>query len=218
MKVSEKLFGLWFQDYLIPGISATLKRMIVGFSLSVVIGLVFGLAMGTDRAVNLCLKSLFLGVQTLPSAAWVPISLLIFGLRDSGIYFVIIMSSAATISIATADGIAHIPPIYLRAARTLGTPPYAMGWRVIFPAALPTIVTGIKLGWTMGWHGAVTAEIIKSSVGLGYLLHRGRELNDTGLVVGIMLVTILFGLLLDQFLFGLIENRIRARWGLLQSH
>ena len=85
---------------------------------------------------------------------------------------------------------------------------------VILPAALPRIVTGIKLGWTLGWHGAVSAELIKSSVGLGYLLYMGRELNDAPQVIGIMLVTILTGLLLDRFVFGSVERRIRRRWGL----
>ena len=86
--------------------------------------------------------------------------------------------------------------------------------RVILPAALPAIMTGLKLGWTFGWHGAVSAELIKSTVGLGFLLNMGREMNDASQVIGIMLVTILFGLLLDRFLFGVIERRIRIRWGL----
>jgi NitT/TauT family transport system permease protein len=167
--------------------------------------------------VNNCLKSLFLGLQTLPTAAWVPISLLIFGLSDNGIYFVIIMSSVAAVAIATSDGILQIPQIYLRAARTLGTPKIAMPLRVIVPAALPSVVTGIKLGWTLGWHGAVSAELIKSSVGLGFLLYMGRELNDAAQVLGIMLLTIVFGVVLDRFLFGLIELRIRRRWGLVET-
>jgi NitT/TauT family transport system permease protein len=88
---------------------------------------------------------------------------------------------------------------------------------VILPASLPSIVTGIKLGWTLGWHGAVSAELIKSTVGLGFLLSMGRELNDAAQVIGIMLVTITVGLLLDRFVFGLIQKRIRQRWGLEQS-
>jgi len=121
------------------------------------------------------------------------------------------------VELTVSDGILHIPKIYLRAAHTLGTPAWAMPLRVIFPAALPSIVTGIKLGWTLGWHGAVSAELIKSSVGLGYLLYMGRELNDASQVLAIMVLTIVFGLLLDRFLFGLIEHRIRRRWGLLPA-
>ena len=217
LQVAERLWQLANEGVLWPSIKATIVRMIIGFSIAAAIGLAIGVLMGMSRVVNDCLKSLFLGLQTLPTAAWVPISLLLFGLSDHGIYFVIIMSSIAAVAIATSDGILHIPPIYLRAARTLGTPPWAMAYRVILPAALPGVVTGIKLGWTLGWHGAVSAELIKSSVGLGFLLYMGRELNDAAQVVGIMVLTILFGLLLDRFLFGLIEHRIRRRWGLLAS-
>lgn len=215
--VIARLGELMKDGVLWPSVKATMARMGVGFALSAAIGMVFGIAMGTSDLANRALRSLFLGIQTLPSAAWVPISLLIFGLKDHGIYFVIVMSSMAAIAISAADGIAHIPPIYLRAAQTLGTPRRAMWHRVILPAALPSIVTGIKLGWTMGWHGAVSAELIKSSIGLGFLLHMGRELNDVSQVIGLMLVTILLGLLVDRLVFGRIERRIRRQWGLVRA-
>lgn len=216
LQVAERLEELWSDGYLLPSVSATFQRMAVGFSIGAAIGLALGLLMGVSTIFNNCLRSLFLGLQTLPTAAWVPISLLIYGLSVHGIYFVIIMSSVPAIAIATSSGILHIPPIYLRAARTMGTPWFAMPVRVILPAALPAIVTGLKLGWTLGWHGGVSAELIKSSVGLGFLLYMGRELNDAAQVIGIMVVTILFGLLLDRFFFGVIEQRIRIRWGVEQ--
>jgi NitT/TauT family transport system permease protein len=214
IQVVRRLIELAQDNYLWPSIKTTLLRMVFGFVMAATIGLVIGIAMGTSWVVNRMLKSLFLGLQMLPTAAWVPLSLLIFGLSDKGFYFVIIMSSTSAIAIATADGILNIPPIYLRAARTLGTPPWAMYGRVIVPASLPSIVTGLKLGWTLGWHGAVSAELIKSTIGLGFLLYMGRELNDASQVIAIMLLTIVFGLCLDRFLFGIIETRIRRRWGL----
>ncbi len=215
-QVLARLGQLAADGLFLPSIQATLSRMFVGFSIAAALGLLIGLVMGTSEIINRCLKSLFLGLQTLPTAAWVPIALLIFGLKDSGIYFVIIMSSMPAVAIATSGSILHIPPIFLRAARTLGTPVEARAHRVILPAALPNIVTGIKLGWTLAWHGGVSAELIKSSIGLGFLLHMGRELNDAAQIIGIMVVTILFGFLLDRFFFGIIEQRIRRRWGLTQ--
>ena len=217
LQVVRRLWELAANHYLWPSLKATFQRMGIGFSVSVSIGLIIGLLMGMSRVVNGCLKSLFLGLQMLPTAAWVPVSLLIFGLSDHGIYFVIIMSSMPAIAIAISDGILHIPTIYLRAARTLGIPGYAMPVRVMLPASLPSIVTGLKLGWTLAWHGGVSAELIKSSVGLGYLLYMGRELNDAAQVIGIMVLTVLFGLLLDRFVFGLIQKRILLRWGLVQN-
>lgn len=214
LHVAERMMELHREEMLWPSIRATLTRMAIGFGLAAILGLLIGLAMGTSWSINKCLKSLFLGLQTLPTAAWAPISLMIFGLSDEGIYFVIVMSSTSAMAIATSDGILSIPPIYLRAARTLGTRPFALYFRVIIPAALPSIVTGMKLGWTLGWHGTVSAELIKSYMGLGWLLQMGRELSDAPQMIGIMLLTIAIGLLLDQFLFGVIERRIRHRWGL----
>lgn len=216
-QVGIRLYELARDGYLLPSIKATLYRMAIGFAVAGGIGWCIGMVMGLSRIAHACMKSLFLGLQTLPTAAWVPISLLLFGLSDKGIYFVIVMSATPAVAIATADGILNIPPIYLRAARTLGTPAVMMPFRVILPAALPSVVTGVKLGWTLGWHGAVSAELIKSSVGLGYLLYMGRELNDAPQVVAIMVITILFGLLLDRFLFGIFEHRIRRRWGLTKE-
>jgi NitT/TauT family transport system permease protein len=212
-QVAARLAQLAREGTLWPSVQASVVRMVLGFALSALLGLALGLAMGLSATADSCLRSLFLGMQTLPSVAWVPIALLLFGLGSAAIYFVIVMSSTAAMAIATADGIAHIPPLYLRAARSLGTSGGTLATRVALPAALPSVITGIKLGWTLGWHGVVSAELIKSSVGLGFLLHAGRELNDASQVVGIMLVTILIGMLLDRLLFTWFERRIRVRWG-----
>ncbi len=212
-QVGTRLIELARDGALWPSVQASVVRMALGFALSLALGLALGLAMGLSTIADSCLRSLFLGVQTLPSAAWVPIALLLFGLNDTAIYFVIVMSSTAAMAIATADAIVHIPPVYLRAARCLGTTGPALATRVALPAALPGVVTGVKLGWTLGWHGVVSAELIKSSIGLGFLLHAGRELNDAAQVVGIMLVTIAMGLFLDRLIFATIERRVRARWG-----
>lgn len=217
LQVGQRLTELAADNYLWPCLKATFERMGAGYFIAAVSGVAIGLLMGMSLVINSCLRSLFLGLQTLPSAAWVPVSLLIFGLSDRGILFVIIVSSAPAIAIATSDGIEHIPRIYLRAARTLGTPMLAMPTRVILPAALPEIVTGLKLGWTLAWHGGVSAELIKSTVGLGYLLQMGRELNDASQVIGVMVLTIAIGLLLDRFLFGRIHRHILVRRGLARG-
>jgi NitT/TauT family transport system permease protein len=214
-QVAVRLAEMVRDGSLLPSVQASVVRMVLGFLFSAALGLGLGVAMGVSETVDSCLRSLFLGMQTLPSAAWVPIALLLFGLGDAAIYFVIVMASMAAMAIATADGIATIPPNYVRAARSLGTSGLALSTRVALPAALPHVITGIKLGWTLGWHGVVSAELIKSSIGLGFLLNAGRELNDAAQVVGIMLVTIAIGLLLDRLLFAVVERRIRVRWGLV---
>src|SRR5207237_1491196 len=120
-RVAQSWWQIATEGRLWPGIRARMVRMVIGFSVAALIGLLIGLLMGMSRIVNSCLKSLFLGLQTLPTAAWVPVSLLLFGLKDEGIYFVIVMSAMPAVAIATSDGILQIPPMYIRAAKTLGT-------------------------------------------------------------------------------------------------
>jgi len=212
--VLRRLVELSSDGLLWPSLKATLTRMFVGFGLSVCLGLFFGLLMGSLAPVRRALRGFFTGLQTLPSAGWVPIALLFFGLQDTAIYFVIVMSSVGAVALAVSDGIAHIPPVLIKAAQTLGTPRSAMWWQVMLPSALPNMVTGLKLGWTMGWHGTVSAELIKSAIGLGFLLHMGRELSDTAQVLAIMVVTIAVGAMIDRCVFTPLERRLRLRWGL----
>lgn len=214
LQVVTRLYELWSDGFLWTSIRATLGRMTIGFGIATATGIALGLAMGSSRTLNACLRSLFMGLATLPTAAWAPLALILFGLSDMSIYFVIFMSSTPAVAIATADAIRNIPPILVKAARTLGTRTWALPHRILFPAAFPGILTGVKLGWTLGWHGAVSAELIKSSIGLGYLLHMGRELHDIAQVLGAMLVTIVIGIAVDRILFGFLEQGVRKRWGL----
>src|SRR6185503_14632973 len=101
LQVAQRLWILAADSYLWPSLKATFQRMGIGFSISATLGLFIGLLMGMSQVVSSCLRSLFLGLQTLPTAAWVPVSLLLFGLSDRGIYFVIIMSSIAAVAIST---------------------------------------------------------------------------------------------------------------------
>jgi len=216
-EVFSKLEELASDGMLWPSIRMSFFRMLIGFSVAATIGMLLGSVMGTYSLLSRAFKSLFLGLQTLPTAAWVPLSLLIYGLSDHGIWFVIIMSSFPAVAIATCDAIQRVPPIWSKVGKTFGSGKRRIITSILLPASLPTIITGLRLGWTLGWHGAVSAELIKSSVGLGFLLHMGRETQDAAQVVGIMLLTIFFGLLVDRILFSQIERRIALRWGLIQG-
>jgi NitT/TauT family transport system permease protein len=157
---------------------------------------------------------LVLGLQALPSICWLPLAILWFGLNERAILFVVVMGAVFSIAQASEDGIRNTAPIYLRAARNLG----ARGWRlyanVVLPAALPSIVTGMKMGWSFAWRSLMAGELLYALPSLGNLLMLGRELNNMGQVIAVMLVIIGLGLVSDQLVFGLIERRVRSRWGL----
>jgi ABC-type nitrate/sulfonate/bicarbonate transport system permease component len=130
--------------------------------------------------------------------------------------FVVVMGTLWSVIIATDNGVRNVPPIYARAARTMGSSGLHTWLWVIFPAALPFIVGGMKQGWAFAWRSLMAAEIyvtILSGFGLGHLLHYGRELNAMEQVIGIMLVLLLIGLLADKIFFSPWERFLHRRWG-----
>ncbi|MBN1259365.1 MAG: ABC transporter permease [Anaerolineae bacterium] len=208
------ILGLRSRVFVI-GILESLKRLLQGYALATTIGLSLGLLMAQLPWLKESLGMIVLGLQTLPSICWLPLALLWFGLNERAILFVVVIGAVMSISLATEDGVRNTLPLYLKAARNLG----ARGWRlyveVILPGALPSIVTGMKLGWSFAWRSLMAGELLYTLPGLGNLLMMGRELNDMSQVLAVILIIIALGLLSDQLFFGTIERRIRERWGLL---
>ncbi len=198
----------------IIGIAVSMRRLLVGFVLSAVAGTLLGLALGRVRLLDQTLGALVLGLQALPSICWLPLALLWFGLGEQAILFVVVMGALLAITLSTQAGVKNTDPVYLRAALNLG----ARGWRlyllVVLPAALPAIISGMKLGWSFAWRSLMAAELLYMSLGLGQLLMMGRELNDMNQVVAVMLIIIAIGLVVDRLVFTPLETRVRARWGL----
>ena len=194
----------------------TMRRLLSGYC----IGLAFGLPLGHLTAKSqICQDTLglmALGLQTLPSVCWVPLALLWFGQTETAMLFVVVMGTLWSISIATDNGIRTIPPIYHKAARTMGSTGLHTLLRVTLPASLPFIVSGMKQGWAFAWRSLMAAEIyvtILSGFGLGHLLHYGRELNAMDQVIGVILVIIACGLLIDKIIFAPVEAFLHRRWG-----
>jgi NitT/TauT family transport system permease protein len=127
------------------------------------------------------------------------------------------MGSLLAITIATEDGVAGIDPLLLRASGTLGIRGARFYAGVLVPAALPGIVTGLKLGWSFAWRALMAGELLFVAGGLGQLLQQGREVLDAAQVLGVMVCIVLVGALVDQVLFRIVELRVRRRWGLLEA-
>ncbi len=192
------------------------KRLFIGYLIGCAIGLPLGLATARSRFLNDTIGVLALGLQTLPSVCWVPLAMLWFGLSAGSIYFVVIMGTLWSVLIAVDNGVKNLPPIYTRAARTMGSTGLHTLIKVVLPASLPYVISGMKQGWAFAWRSLMAAEIfisIADGHGLGRLLHFGREHNHMGQVIGVMLVIVLIGLLADKLLFSPWENFIHRRWG-----
>src|SRR3954447_9796172 len=196
--------------------AVTLRRLLLGYFIGLLIGLPLGLLTASSKFVEDTIGVLALGLQTLPSVCWVPLALLWFGQTESAMLFVVIMGTVWSVVIATDTGVRTLPPIFARAARTMGSGPFHRWVHVILPASLPYLISGMKQGWAFAWRSLMAAEIyvtILTGFGLGHLLHYGRELNAMEQVIGVMLVIIAIGLFADKVLFSPWGRFLHRRWG-----
>jgi NitT/TauT family transport system permease protein len=214
--VAEYIWAATLDGSLLDATWVTLKRLLVGYAVGVLIGLPIGLLTSSSEVMEDTVGALALGLQTLPSVCWVPLALIWFGQTEGAMLFVVVMGTVWSVIIATDHGARTIPPIFARAARTMGSRGLHKWTRVILPASLPFLVSGMKQGWAFAWRSLMAAEIyvtILTGFGLGHLLHYGRELNAMEQVIGVMLVIVAIGLLADRLVFSPCERMLHARWG-----
>ena len=217
LMVAQSLVDLIAEGTLIYRTAVTLLRLFVGFSTSIIIGVGVGLAMVKFPQFGKTMNSFAVGLQSFPSIAWVPFAILLIGLNDSGILFVVIMSSVFSIMISTYSGIRNIPPIYIRSARNMGAKGISLFRHVMLPAATPSLIVGIRQGWSFAWHALVGAEmLITTLVGLGYILSVGREFSNMPQIIAAMIVIFTIGWIFDRLVFSKVDEKVRDRWGLNQ--
>jgi NitT/TauT family transport system permease protein len=212
--VFTTLWSLIVDGTMSIAVLASAKRILVGYLLSIIIGIIVGLAIVRFKYLDENLSPLILGLQTLPSICWLPFSILWYGLNESAIIFVITIGSTFAVSIAIESGMKNINPLFARAAKTMGAKGFSLYWNVIIPASLPSIISGLKQGWSFAWRALMAGEMISATKGLGQVLMVGRDLADISQVMAIMIVIIVLGVAVDKLIFGKIELNIRQRWGL----
>lgn len=210
------LFGFQNKTFLI-GIGISMKRIAIGYGISIGIGVFLGIVIARFRILDDTLGALISGLQTLPTICWLPLALLWFGLNDRAIIFLVIMGAVLSIAIATDSGVKNVPSLYIRAAKTMGAKGWRLYFEVIIPAALPHIIIGMKQGWSFAWRSLMAGELLIVCLGLGHLMMIGRELNDMSQVIAVMIVIVIIGIVVDRLFFVKVEKRIRERWGLSKS-
>jgi NitT/TauT family transport system permease protein len=208
--------SLWsgIVDGTIPrGIVTSMRRLVVGYLLSLAGGVALGLLLARSRPLRESVGTVVTGLQALPSICWLPLALLWFGLSETAILFVVVAGSLLAITVATEAGVSNVPPLYVRAARTMGARGATLYLRLILPAALPAILSGMRLGWTFAWRSLMAGELLFVSGGLGQLLATGRELGDMARVMAVMVAIVTLGLVTEVLIFQRLDARVREVWG-----
>jgi NitT/TauT family transport system permease protein len=201
-------------------IATTAQRAIIGFALAVLIGAVIGALVSRIKPLRAAVGSLITGMQTLPSIAWFPFAIILFGISTQAILFVIILGAAPSVANGLIAGVDYTPPLLLRAGAMMGLSRLSLYRHLILPASLPAFVAGLKQGWAFAWRSLMAGEllvIIANQPSLGVLLSTDQDQSDMESATAIIIVILILGVIVDQ-LFGLADRGIRRRWGLAGSN
>jgi NitT/TauT family transport system permease protein len=230
----------WKPDYVLPGpdkvfpelldqvadgtilsaLRLTMERAAKGYAIALLIGVVAGSLVASNKVLRSAFGSFITGLQTMPSVAWVPLALLLFKISEGAVMFVVILGAAPSIANGLISGIDHIPPLQLRAGRAMGAKGLTLYRRIVLPAAFPGFVAGLKQGWAFAWRSLMAAElivIVKGHQSIGVLMQTSRDLNDTVGLLAAMVLILVVGIVIDALVFGRLEQVVKRRWGLAST-
>ncbi|MFI6560043.1 ABC transporter permease [Streptomyces sp. NPDC050534] len=209
----------WLEGTLLGYIWTSVSRGLLGFCFALLIGTPLGLLVARVRFVRAAIGPILSGLQSLPSVAWVPPAVIWLGLNNSMMYAVILLGAVPSIANGLVSGVDQVPPLFLRAGRTMGAIGLKGTWHVTLPAALPGYVAGMKQGWAFSWRSLMAAEIIASfpdlGVGLGQLLENARTASDMAMVFEAILLILFVGIAIDLLIFSPLERWVLRSRGLL---
>jgi taurine transport system permease protein len=212
--VGGALGDLWSSGDLWRHLGASLRRMGIGMAIALVTALPFGIGLGAGRALSAFFSPLLRFSVALAGIAWIPVATLWFGYGDKAVVFIVWNAMFFALTYNAMLGVRQIPTELLRAARSMGTGRLRMFWEILLPGALPSIVTGLRVGLGYGWRGLVAAEIIASDAGLGYALFQAQKYFRTDVIIASMVIIGVLWLLMDRLLLAPLERRTVERWGM----
>ncbi|MES2594258.1 MAG: ABC transporter permease [Verrucomicrobiota bacterium] len=211
--VMRGILELVEKGLLLKYIVASLFRVSWGFMLAVIVGVPLGLVLGWFRPAFQALNPMIQILRPISPIAWIPVAILWFGIADSAPIFLIFLASVFPITVSSMAAVQNMQLVYLRAAQNFGVTGLQLFRRVIFPAALPQIITGIRIALGIAWLVVVAAEMIAVNSGLGYLIIDARNAGKRyDLVVAGMVMIGLIGLVLD-LLIRRLEQFDEVKWG-----
>jgi NitT/TauT family transport system permease protein len=209
----------WLKGTLFSYIWGSVSRGLLGFLLALVIGTPLGLLVARVKFVRAAFGPILSGLQSLPSVAWVAPAVIWLGLDNSVMFTVILLGAVPSIANGLVSGVDQVPPLFLRAGRTLGATGLRGTWHIVMPAALPGYVAGLKQGWAFSWRSLMAAEIIAQSpdmgMGLGQLLEVGRTNSSMATVFLAILLILFVGIAIDLLIFSPLERWVLRSRGLL---
>jgi NitT/TauT family transport system permease protein len=192
---------------------ASLFRVTWGFLLAAAVGIPLGLVVGWSTVAFAALNPIIQGLRPISPIAWIPIAILWFGIGDGAGIYLIFLASFFPITVGTMAAVRNISLVHQRSARNFGLSGIDLFRRVVLPAAMPQIITSLRIALGVAWLVIVAAEMVGMDSGLGYLINDARNAGSRyDLVVATMIVIGLIGIVLD-FLIRRLEGFDEVKWG-----
>ncbi|MDC3415956.1 ABC transporter permease [Aquibacillus salsiterrae] len=193
---------------------ASFRRLAVGLAIALILGTSIGVLIAKSKTADDTIGSSLLAFQSVPSIVWLPLAMMWFGLNDKAVIFVVVLGGTFVMALNVRTGIKNVPPLYIRAAQTMGAKGLDLFIRVVFPASIPYFVTGSRLAWAFAWRALIAGELLTTGPGLGYTLRYASDFGDMSMVIGVMIIIGAIGAIVDQLIFQRIEKSVAKRWGL----
>lgn len=191
-EVLDNASRLMHSEIFFNNMYVSLRRILLGFGIATVLGVVLGLLIGRYRGVKALLFPLFETLRPIPSIAWVPMAIMLWPTNETSIVFITFLGSFFPILLNTIHGVNSVDPVLLRAARCLGTSEYGLLRQVVLPASLPHIFTGLAIGMGVAWVSLIAAEMISGQFGIGYFTWEAYALIEyADIAIGMIVIGVL---------------------------
>lgn len=205
---------------LLARIGHSLKTLLTGYAIGASLAALLAVAACSTRLGNDLMEILTATFNPLPPIALLPVSLIWFGLGQAGIVFVLVHAVLWPMALNAHTGFTGIAPTVRMVGRNYGLKGWRFAWLILFPAAFPQLLTGLKIGWAFGWRSLIAAELVygvsSGSGGIGWFIYENKNQLETASVFAGLLTIILIGLAVEHLFFNVIERRTVLRWGMKQ--
>ena len=215
MQVVQALIRGFTEGNYVPALLNSLRRLFIGYFIAVMLGMIIGVLMGRFKTLDEILGVIILPMQSVPSVVWLPLALLWFSMGEAAMIFVVVIGGLWNMIMSTTAGIKGVDPVLIQCGRNLGFGGGKIFTKVILPASVPSMITGMRLAWAFCWRALMAAEIIGTGQGLGQVLMWGRDMGNMSTVMAVMVIIAATGMISDGFVFKRLENKVYRQWGLL---